>query len=115
MTVAGVEITRPDKPLFPDGTSKADLARYYERVAEAMLPHIAGRPLNLERYPDGIDGQRIIQQRASEHFPEWIERVTVPKRDGTVEHVVANEAATLVYLAGQACITLHPWLSRADR
>ena len=115
MTVAGVEITRPDKPLFPDGTSKADLARYYERVAEAMLPHVAGRPLNLERYPDGIDGERIIQQRASEHFPDWIERVRVRKEGGTVEHVVARDAETLVYLAGQACITLHRWLSRADR
>lgn len=115
MTFAGIEIARPDKPLFPDGTSKADLARYYERVAEAMLPHVAGRPLNLERYPDGIDGQRIIQQRVGEHFPDWIERVRVPKQDGTVEHVVAGDAETLVYLAGQACITPHRWLSRADR
>src|SRR5919197_3023345 len=115
MTVAGVEITRPDKPLFPDGTSKADLARHYDRGAEATQPHVAGRPLNLERYPDGIDGERIIQQRASEHFPDWIERVRVRKEGGTVEHVVARDAETLVYLAGQACITLHRWLSRADR
>jgi bifunctional non-homologous end joining protein LigD len=110
-----VEVSRPDKALFPDGTSKADLARYYEAVAGAMLPHLAGRPLNLERYPDGIDGEGIVQQRASRHFPDWIERVTVPKRDGTVEHVVASDAATLVYLADQACITPHAWPSRADR
>jgi bifunctional non-homologous end joining protein LigD len=110
-----VKVSRPDKPLFPDGITKADLARYYEAVADTMLPHLAGRPLNLERYPDGIDGQRIIQQRASDHFPGWIERVTVAKRGGTVEHVVASDPATLVYLANQACITLHPWPSRADR
>jgi bifunctional non-homologous end joining protein LigD len=109
-----VEISRPDKPLFP-GVTKADLARYYEAVADAMLPHLAGRPLNLERYPDGIEGQRIIQQRASDHFPDWISRVTVPKEGGTVEHVVAAEPATLVYLANQAAITLHAWPSRADR
>jgi bifunctional non-homologous end joining protein LigD len=109
-----VEISRPDKELFP-GITKADLARYYERVAATMLPHLADRPLNLERYPDGIAGQRIMQQRAGEHFPDWIRRVRVPKSGGTVDHVVAGEPATLVYLAGQAAITLHPWLSRADR
>jgi bifunctional non-homologous end joining protein LigD len=110
-----VEITRPDKALFPSGITKLDLARYYERVAEAMLPHLAGRPLNLERYPDGIDGHRIMQQHASGYFPKWIGRIEVPSRDGTVTHVGARDAATLVYLAGQACITLHRWLSRSDR
>lgn len=110
-----VEVARPDKPLFPCGITKADLARYYERVAGAMLPHLAKRPLNLERYPDGIEGHKIMQQRASDYFPAWIARAGVPKQGGTVEHVVATEAATLVYLAGQACITLHSWLSRSDR
>src|SRR5437588_773647 len=76
-----VEITRPDKPLFGSGITKADLASYYARVAPTMLRHISGRPLNLERYPDGIEGQRIIQQRASGHFPSWIERVEVPARE----------------------------------
>jgi bifunctional non-homologous end joining protein LigD len=110
-----VRISRPDKPLFPCGITKADLARYYEAVAGAMLPHIAARPLNLERYPDGIGGPRIIQQRAADFFPGWIERATVPKAGGAVTHVVASNPATLVYLAGQACITLHAWLSRVDR
>jgi bifunctional non-homologous end joining protein LigD len=110
-----VEITRPDKPLFPSGINKADLASYYARVADTMLRHISGRPLNLERYPDGIEGPRIIQQRASDHFPSWIDRVEVPGREHSVEHVVAREPATLVYLAGQASITMHQWLSRRDR
>lgn len=110
-----VEISRPGKALFPCGITKADLAIYYERVAPAMLPHIKGRPLNLERYPDGIEGERIMQQRAGRYFPAWIRRAEVDKKGGSVEHVVAADAATLVYLAGQACITLHPWLSRADR
>jgi bifunctional non-homologous end joining protein LigD len=110
----GVTISRPDKPLFPCGITKADLARYYEQVAATMLPHIRERPLNLERYPDGIEGERILQQRAGGYFPDWIRRVPVRKEGGTVEHVAAADAATLVYLAGQACITLHPWLSRKD-
>lgn len=109
-----VEISRPDKPLFPCGITKLELATYYEQVAAVMLPHIRERPLNLERYPDGIDGERIIQQRAGRHFPAWIRRASVPKAGGSVEHVVAANAATLAYLAGQAAITLHPWLSRSD-
>jgi bifunctional non-homologous end joining protein LigD len=110
-----VEITRPDKVLIPPGVSKAALAAYYEAVAQAMLSHIADRPLNLERYPDGIGGEKIMQQRIGRYFPDWISRVEVPAAKGTVKHVVANDAATLVYLAGQACITLHPWLSRRDK
>jgi bifunctional non-homologous end joining protein LigD len=110
-----VEITRPEKLLIPPATSKAKLASYYEQVAPAMLAHIADRPLNLERYPDGLDGERIMQQRAGRYFPDWIVRVEVPAAKGTVEHVVARDADTLVYLAGQATITLHPWLSRTDK
>jgi bifunctional non-homologous end joining protein LigD len=109
-----VEISRPGKELFP-GITKLDLARYYADIAAVMLPLVAGRPLNLERYPDGIDGQKIFQQHASKHFPDWIKRVLTPKARGTVEHVVADDAATLVYLANQGVITLHSWLSRTDR
>jgi bifunctional non-homologous end joining protein LigD len=80
-----------------------------------MLPLVADRPLNLERYPDGIGGNKIFQQHASKHFPDWVKRVETPKSGGTVQHVVANDAATLVYLANQGVITLHAWLSRRDR
>ena len=110
-----VEISRPTKVLFPPEITKADLAGYYEAVAPAMLALIARRPLNFERYPDGIDGHKIFQQHAAKHFPDWIARVEVTSRDGNVEHVMARDAATLVYLAGQACITFHAWLSRSDR
>lgn len=110
-----VRISHADKPLFPCGVTKADLACYYERVGGAMVAHVAGRPLNLERYPDGIASRRIMQQRAGSHFPEWVRRATVPSEKGPVDHVVADDVATLVYLADQACVTPHRWLSRADR
>ena len=109
-----VEISRPDKELFP-GITKLDLAGYYADIADTMLPLVTDRPLNLERYPDGIGGNKIFQQHASKHFPDWIKRVETPKSGGTVQHVVANDAATLVYLANQGVITLHAWLSRRDR
>lgn len=110
-----VEISRPGKLLIPPGITKAALASYYERIAPAMLPHVNGRPLNFERYPDGIDKHKIFQQHASGHFPDWIRLAEVPKSGGTVKHVVASEPATLVYLANQACVTFHSWLSRTDR
>jgi bifunctional non-homologous end joining protein LigD len=113
---ARVEVSRPEKVLFPDdGVTKADLAAYYERVAEYMLPHIKGRPLSMQRFPDGIRGYGFFHKDVPDHFPDWIRRVRVRKRGGTLTHAVAWDADTLVYLADQACITPHVWLSRMDR
>lgn len=81
-----------------------------------MLPHTRDRPLNLWRWNSGIDGQRIVQQEIPKGAPEWVRRVTVPRRKGgDVTHVLANDAATLRWLAQQNCITPHIWNSRADR
>ncbi|MFI1733358.1 non-homologous end-joining DNA ligase [Streptomyces acidicola] len=115
-----VEIHRPDKVLFPgDGEAKeyrkGDLVEYYRSVAPFMLPHLRGRPLMLERHPDGVEGQRFMQKNTPEYYPEWIKRIEVPKEGGTVCHTVCDDTATLVYLADQACLTLHRWLSRVGR
>jgi bifunctional non-homologous end joining protein LigD len=111
-----LEISKPDKALFPDGLTKAELARYYERIAETMLPHVRGRPVHMQRFPDRIVGEEIQQKQAPDYFPDFVERVRVRrKRGGSVEHVVIENAETLVYLADQACITPHVCLSRRDR
>jgi bifunctional non-homologous end joining protein LigD len=111
-----VEITHPAKVLFPeDGITKGDLIDYYGRIASWILPHVRARPLALERYPDGIDNTRIFQKNVPPYYPDWIKTVTVPKVGGTVTHVVCDNKATLVYLANQACITPHIWLSRIDK
>lgn len=111
-----VEVKRAEKELFPrDGITKADLVEHYRRVAPRMLPELRGRPLMLERMPDGIDGDRFYQKEVSDYFPDWIQRATVAKEGGEVTHVLCEDTATLVYLAGQACVTPHRWLSRADR
>jgi bifunctional non-homologous end joining protein LigD len=111
-----LKLSNPDKMLFPAvGLTKGDLIAYYERIAPIMLPHVAGRPLSLERYPDGIDAEGFMQKNAGDYFPGWIRRARLAKQDGMVEHVVAEDAATLVYLANQACVTLHVGLSRIDR
>lgn len=109
-------LTRPDKMLFPDdGLTKADLVAYHRDVAPVLLVHLRDRPLMLQRCPDGVSGSCFYQKEASDHFPKWVRTVTAPKANGTVHHVVCNDEATLAYLAGQGCITFHPWLARADR
>ncbi|MFF9867368.1 non-homologous end-joining DNA ligase [Streptomyces sp. NPDC013953] len=111
-----VEIHRPGKVLFPgDGLTKADLVAYYRSVAPFMLPHLRGRPLMLERHPDGIDGPRFMQKDTPDDFPGWVRRVEVPKEGGTVTHTVCDDTATLLHLADRAALTLHRWQSRADR
>ena len=112
-----IEVTHPDKVLFPGPRplTKRDLVEYYRRIAPTMLPYLAGRPIVMQRFPDGIQGAGFFHKDIPDYFPEWVDRVTLSKRDGTVTHVVCNTAATLVYLASQACITPHVWLSRADR
>jgi bifunctional non-homologous end joining protein LigD len=112
-----VEVHRPDKVLFPGGDgakeyTKADLVDYYRSVAPFMLPHLRGRPLMLERHPDGLDGPVFMQKNTPDSYPEWIGRVEVAKEGGTVCHTVCDDTATLLYLADQAALTLHRWLSR---
>ncbi|MEU0375049.1 non-homologous end-joining DNA ligase [Streptomyces sp. NPDC006283] len=111
-----VRIQRPGKVLFPDDAiTKADLADYYRAIAPHMLPHLRGRPLMLERHPDGIDGPRFMQKNTPDNYPDWIRRVEVAKADGTVNHTVCDTTATLLYLVDQACLTFHRWQSRAGR
>jgi bifunctional non-homologous end joining protein LigD len=112
-----IPISHPDRLLFPDaGLTKMDLARYYAGVAEAMVPHVRGRPLALQSFPQGIEGGGFFVKDVPRHFPGWIATVAVPKREGgTIHQVLADDAPTLVYLAGQNVITPHIWISRADR
>ena len=110
-----IETSSEDKCYFPEsGITKGDLIDYYRRIADVVLRYLQGRPLTLHRFPNGLPGDGFFQQNASAYFPDWIDRAPVAKEDGQVTHVVCNEAAALVYLANQATITLHAWLSRTD-
>ena len=112
-----VQVSSVAKPFFPDaGLVKGDLVAYYRDVAEVMLPYLRGRPLNLQRFPNGVNGKGFWQQGASEHFPDWIRTVTVERRGrgGTVDHVVCDDAATIVYLANLSTVTFHAWTSTVE-
>jgi bifunctional non-homologous end joining protein LigD len=107
-------ITHPDKVLFPaDGITKGELASYYDAIAPVMLPHMRARPITMERYPSGIGKQGFMHKDVSKGFPAWLERVEVPKKDGTVHHALVCDTRSLLWLANQNCITPHVWTSRA--
>ncbi len=106
-------ITHPDKVLFPDdGITKGDLAGYYEAIAPVMLPHLRGRPVTMERYPAGIGKRGFWQKDVSKGFPEWLQRVEVPKKDGVVHHAIVTDVRSLLWVTNQNTITQHVWTSR---
>jgi bifunctional non-homologous end joining protein LigD len=107
-------ITHPEKVLFPDeGITKGELAAYYEAIAPVMLPHIRARPVTMERYPAGIGQPGFWQKDVSRGFPEWLQRVEVPKKDGTVHHPLVTDTRSLLWITNQNTITPHVWVSRA--
>jgi bifunctional non-homologous end joining protein LigD len=106
-------ITHPEKVLFPaDGITKGDVTSYYESIAPLMLVHLSGRPVTMERYPAGIDKPGFIQKNVSKGFPEWLERVETPKKEGVVHYPIVRDVRSLLWLANQNCITPHVWPSR---
>jgi len=106
-------ITHPEKVLFPDdGITKGELAGYYERVAPVMVPLIAGRPVTMERYPSGIGAKGFFHKNVSRGFPDWLDRVEVPKKGGTVHHPLVNDTRSLLWITNQNCVTPHVWTRR---
>ena len=107
-------ITHPEKVLFPDdGITKGELAAYYEAVAPIMLPHVKGRPVMMERYHRGIDAKGFFQKNVAKGFPEWLERVEVPKKGGSLHAPLVCDTRSLLWLVNQNSIALHVWASRA--
>lgn len=115
-----VEITHAGRVLFPgssskNGITKSDLFDYYSEVSEAMLPHLKGRPLTVQRFPRGIDEHGFIQQDFAESMPDWMGTAKVAKEGGSVVHPVVERREALLWLANQNCVTLHSWQSRQGR
>lgn len=109
---AVVTLSKPDKVLIPaadghDAVTKADVFDYASRIADRMLPFIADRPAVLQRFPDGTDGDGWYQKHVPKHFPDWIPTVELPKRGGTVRHVVIDSVEALQYVVNQGTISIH--------
>jgi len=108
-----IEISNPDKVLFPEsGLTKKQLVDYYALAGPFMLPYLKDRPVAMQRYPEGITGQSFFQKEIPAYFPEYIERVTVKGSTGTKDYAMINNLPSLIYIANQASILLHPWQSR---
>lgn len=111
-----IDISDRDKVFFPDANlTKGDLIDYYADIAEVMLPHIKRYPVSMQRFPDGVDEEGWYAKDAQDYFPDWIQRVTFPKKEGgSFDAPIVDSKAVLVYLADQAAVTFHTYLSRTD-
>lgn len=110
-----LHLTNLDKVFWPDyGYTKGDLLRYYDRVAEHLLPYLHERPSHLLRYPDGVGGKAFYQKDLPGHTPDWIVSEEIPSghRGETIRYLIVNDRAALLYAANLASIDIHPWLSR---
>ena len=110
VTIAGVRLTSPERILFEElGLTKEALARYYESVAEWMLPHLKCRPLSLVRCPKGPGEGCFYQKHIDAAWSTEIERVPIPESDGEGIYAIANSAAAVVGLVQKGVIELHVW------
>jgi bifunctional non-homologous end joining protein LigD len=117
MTVEGRELKLSNlgKLLYPKvGFSKRDVIDFYSAVADVMVAHLYGRALTVKRWPDGVEGQAFFQKQAPAHRPEWVRTVTLPSEKKPIDYLLADDRATLVWLANLAALELHVPLARAE-
>jgi bifunctional non-homologous end joining protein LigD len=115
-----LKLTNLNKIYWPKQKyTKRDLIEFYDRVSAWLLPHLLGRPLSLKRYPNGIDEPHFFQKDTPDYYPRWIPREAIVEharedrsKEKTNHYVVANDRATLLYLANLGCIDHNPWMSR---
>ena len=111
-----LKLSNLQKVLYPaTGFTKQDVIDYYVRIAPAILPHLEGRALTRKRYPDGVDGEPFFEKNAPMHKPDWVKTAGIWSEGGhrTVHYILANDLATLVWLANLAALELHPSLAMA--
>ena len=111
-----VALTNQEKVFFPEsGTTKGDLVRYYVDVVHAVLPHVSRRPVQMKRYPNGVDGDFFYQKRVPVPHPEWLETIHIDFPSGrSADFPVLTDAASLAWFANLGCIEIHTWHSRID-
>ena len=111
-----VRITSPDKVLFPErGETKLDLVRYYAAVAEPLMRAMGGRPVLMQRFPQGAGGPSFFQKRVPDGAPEWLQTTTVQTVNGTPSRaLVAADVAHVAWAVNLACLGFHVWPNRAD-
>jgi len=112
-----LKLTNLDKVLYPAAKfTKGQIIDYYARIAPVLVPHLAGKPLTLKRYPDGVDAQPFFEKNATKHRPDWVKTAPIWSEGNrrNVNYILCNDLATLVWVANLAGIELHPSLSLAE-
>lgn len=108
-----LKLTNLDKLFWPgEKLNKAHLVKYYTDMAPYILPYIKDRPLVMNRYPDGINGNSFYQKECPSYAPDWIHRISIEHSEKIVNYIMCNDIASLVWLANQGCIEIHAWLSK---
>jgi bifunctional non-homologous end joining protein LigD len=109
-----LKLSNLDKVLYPaTGFTKGQVIEYYTRVAPTVLPHLRGRALTLKRYPNGVEGKYFYEKQKPSHAPEWVKSKEIETGDRDIDFVLADDLATLVWLANLADLELHPSLALA--
>ena len=115
LRIAGVKLTHPQRMLYPDvGITKLDLARFYERVGERMLPYLVDRPLTLVRAPDGMSGQRFFVRHAGDWAPRELRQFEITGGTGAGTAMIVDDLRGLVALAQMNVLEIHPWNARTS-
>lgn len=115
-----LSLSNLDKVLYPEvGFTKAQVIDHYTRLSEVVLPHLAGRPVTLKRYPDGVEGESFYEKNCPDHRPDWVRTATVASSSsrsdtGSIDFCVIDDLPTLVWVANLASLELHPYLHLAD-
>ena len=112
-----LKLSNLDKVFYPAvGFTKGQVIDYYTRIAPVVLPHLAGRPLTLKRYPNGVDGEFFYEKRCPSHRPEWVRvaRIYSRRNRGEVPYCVVDDLPALVWVANLASLELHTSLSKGD-
>jgi bifunctional non-homologous end joining protein LigD len=108
-----IQLSNMDKVFWPgEGITKGDLIRYYDQIAETLLPYLYERPVHMLRYPDGIEGKSFYQKDAPDHTPDWVLTESIASDGEAIRYIICNDRDTLIWMANLASIDLHPWLSR---
>jgi bifunctional non-homologous end joining protein LigD len=114
-TVVGVRISHPDRVIYPDlEISKIQFARYFERVADWIVPHVAGRPLTLVHCPAGVEAPCNFLKHAKAWGPSALRRVRIQEKTKLGEYLVADSIEAIVSLAQMGIVEVHTWNSTAD-
>ncbi len=108
-----LKFTNIKKIFYPqEGYTKRDLINFYDGVAGLLVPYLQGRPLSLRRYPNGIDGESFFQKDAPAGIPEWLRTEVIAEEESSKRYIIAEDRASLLYLANLGCIDQNPWMSR---